>query len=124
VRELGTINRYHCWSRLGFSAHRRSDHDRLKCRYGEIRVSVFFTFRQSDVVLVGVQDPVILHSVDDNMQYIVIIGCFDEFMPTLAIQPSPWITNAKNRTFRLIVAILKPCREILIGRTIEIAKKT
>jgi hypothetical protein len=61
-----------------------------------IRVSAFFTFRQSDVVLVGVQDPVTLHSEDDNMQHIVIIGCIDELMPTLAIQPKPLDINAKN----------------------------
>jgi hypothetical protein len=66
-----------------------------------IRVSAFFTFRQSDVVLVGVQDPVILHSEDDNMQHIVIIGCFDELMPTLAIQPKPLDINANISAPRL-----------------------
>jgi hypothetical protein len=64
-----------------------------------IRVSAFFTFRQSDVVLVGVQDPVILHSEDDKMQYIVIVGRFDELMPTLVIQPSLWISIPKSAHF-------------------------
>jgi len=61
-----------------------------------IQGSAFFTFRQSDVVLVGVQDPVILHSEDNNMQHVVIVCRFDELMPTLAIQPSPWISMPKT----------------------------
>jgi hypothetical protein len=61
-----------------------------------IRVSAFFTFRQSNVVSVGVQDPVILRSEDDKMKHIVIIGRFDELMPTLAIQPSSWISMPKT----------------------------
>jgi hypothetical protein len=88
-----------------------------------IRVSAFFTFRQSDVVLVGVQDPVILHSEDDNMQHIVIIGCFDELMPTLAIQPSSWISLPINMHLGAIWLYLKPFREILIGPTIEIEEE-
>jgi len=88
-----------------------------------IQGSEFFTFRQSDVVLVGVQDPVILHSEDDNMQHIVIIGRFDELMPTLAIQPSPWISMPKTSHFGTLCAISKPFREFLIGPTIEIAKE-
>jgi hypothetical protein len=53
------------------------------------------------------------------MQHIVIICRFDELMPTLAIQPSPWISMPKTA---YLGAILKPCREIIIGPTIEIAQ--
>jgi hypothetical protein len=88
-----------------------------------IRGSEFFTFRQPDVVLVGVQDPVILHSEDDSMQYIVIIGRSDELMPTLAIQPSPWILIPKTAHLDAIWLHLSHFREILSGPTIEIAKR-
>lgn len=79
-----------------FPPNKHSDHDRLKRRHGEFKVLHFFTFRRSDVVLVGVQDPVILHLEDDKMQHIVIIGRFAELILTLAIQPSLWISIPKT----------------------------
>jgi hypothetical protein len=78
-----------------------------------IQGSAFFTFRQSDVVLVGVQDPVILHSEDDNMQHIVIIGRFRRNDADVGDPAKPLDINAKNCASRHFIAISKPCRESL-----------
>jgi hypothetical protein len=103
MRELGAITRYHCWSRVGFPPHKHSDLDRLRRRHGEFE-SLYFS-PQSDVVLVGVQDPMILHSEDDNMQHIVIIGRFDELMPTFCDPAKPLDINIKKLRH---LALLKP----------------
>jgi len=71
-----------------------------------IQGSAFFTFRQSDVVLVGVQDPVILHSYNDNM-HIVIIGCFDELMADVGDPAKPLDIIAKNCASRRYMAMFK-----------------
>jgi hypothetical protein len=75
------------------------------------------------VVSVGVQDPVILHSEDDNMQHIVIIGRFAELMPTLAIQPSLCISMPKAAHLGREIAISKPCRESLSDQPSKLPKK-
>jgi len=41
------------------------------------------------------------------MQHIVIIGCFDELMPTLAIPAKPLDIIAKNCAYRCYMAIFK-----------------